>query len=110
MSWIRSVFPRQDELRLQVGESPSGDGATAWLFRVGGIRVALSRRRELVARESFNERVVEMPKRREEKEPQEPIGIVISGGQHEDPTPRLSAYVYSIEDETSGDHLDRLAA
>ena len=51
-----------------------------------------------------------MPKRREEKEPQEPIGIVISGGQHEDPTPRLSAYVYSIEDETSGEPIEVIAA
>ena len=46
-----------------------------------------------------------MPKRREPKEPQEPIGIVISGGPHEEPTPRLSAYVYSDEDETSGEPI-----
>jgi len=76
----------------------------------GGTRVALGRRRGRVARESFKERVVEMPKRREEQEPQEPIGIVISGGQHEEPTPRLSAYVYSIEDETSGEPIEVIAA
>jgi hypothetical protein len=46
-----------------------------------------------------------MPKRRQQNESQEPIGIVISGGPHEDPTPRLTAYVYSIEDETSGEPL-----
>jgi hypothetical protein len=51
-----------------------------------------------------------MPKRRQLKEPQEPIGIVISGGLHEDPTPRLAAYVYSIEDETSGEPIDVKAA
>jgi hypothetical protein len=51
-----------------------------------------------------------MPKRRPLKEPQEPIGIVISGGPHEEPTPRLSAYVYSIEDETSGEPIDVKAA
>ena len=54
--------------------------------------------------------VVQMPKRRQSKEPQEPIGIVISGGPHEDPTPKLSAYVYSIEDETSGEPIDVKAA
>ena len=46
-----------------------------------------------------------MPKRRQQNEPQEPIGIVISGGPHEDPTPRLTASVYSIEDETSGEPI-----
>ncbi len=51
-----------------------------------------------------------MPKRRELKEPQEPIGIVISGGVHEEPTPRLTAYVYSTEDETSGEPIDVKAA
>ena len=52
-----------------------------------------------------------MPKRRQPKEPQqEPIGIVISGGPHEDPTPKFSAYVYSIEDETSGEPIDMRAA
>lgn len=51
-----------------------------------------------------------MPKRRQPEEPQEPIGIVISGGPHEDPIPRLSAYVYSIEDETSGEPIDVKAA
>ena len=51
-----------------------------------------------------------MPKRRHLKELQEPIGIVISGGPHEDPTPRLTAYVYSIEDETSGEPIDVKAA
>lgn len=56
------------------------------------------------------ERVVQMPKRRQLKEPQEPIGIVISGGRHEDPVPRLTAYVYSIEDETSGEPIDVKAA
>ena len=56
------------------------------------------------------ERVVPMPKRRQLEEPQEPIGIVISGGPHEDPTPKLTAYVYSIEDETSGEPIDVKAA
>ena len=51
-----------------------------------------------------------MPKRRQREEPQEPIGIVISGGTHEEPTPRLSAYVYSLEDETSGEPIDIKAA
>ena len=51
-----------------------------------------------------------MPKRRQPEEPQEPIGIVISGGVHEEPTPKLSAYVYSIEDETSGEPIDVKAA
>jgi hypothetical protein len=53
-----------------------------------------------------------MPKRREkiEGEPQEPMGIVISGGPHEEPTPRVSAYVYSIEDETSGEPIETRAA
>lgn len=56
--------------------------------------------------------VWEMPKRREkiEGEPQEPMGIVISGGPHEVPTPRVSAYVYSIEDETSGEPIEIRAA
>lgn len=51
-----------------------------------------------------------MPKRRQPDEKQEPIGIVISGGLHEQPTPRLTAYVYSIEDETSGEPIDVKAA
>lgn len=51
-----------------------------------------------------------MPKRRQVKEPQEPIGIVISGGAHEEPRPKLSAYVYSIEDETSGEPIEVVAA
>lgn len=51
-----------------------------------------------------------MPKRRQPKEPQEPMGIIISGGTHEEPTPKLSAYVYSIEDETSGEPIDVRAA
>ena len=51
-----------------------------------------------------------MPKRRQPQEPQEPIGIVISGGPHEEPTPRFTAYVYSIEDETSGEPIDVKAA
>ena len=51
-----------------------------------------------------------MPKRRKLEEPQEPIGIVISGGVHEEPRPKLSAYVYSIEDETSGEPIDVKAA
>ena len=51
-----------------------------------------------------------MPKRRQLEEPQEPIGIVISGGVHEEPTPKLTAYVYSIEDETSGEPIDTKAA
>jgi hypothetical protein len=46
-----------------------------------------------------------MTKRRQPKEPQEPIGIVISRGPHEEPTPRFSAYVYSNEDETSGEPI-----
>jgi hypothetical protein len=62
------------------------------------------------ARAKIKESVVQMPKRRQLKEPQEPIGIVISGGPHEDPTPRFSAYVYSIEDETSGEPIDVKAA
>jgi len=53
---------------------------------------------------------VQMPKRRQPKEPQEPIGIVISDVKHEDPTPRFSAYVYSIEDEISGEPIDVKAA
>ena len=52
-----------------------------------------------------------MSKRRQlSKEPQEPIGIVISGGPHEVPTPKLSAYVYSIEDETNGEPIEVIAA
>ena len=52
-----------------------------------------------------------MPKRRRVvEEPQEPIGIVISGGVHEEPRPKLSAYVYSIEDETSGEPIEVIAA
>lgn len=51
-----------------------------------------------------------MPKRRPSNEPQEPIGIVISEGRREEPTPRLTAYVYSIEDETSGEPIDVKAA
>lgn len=51
-----------------------------------------------------------MPKRRQPKEPQEPIGIVISGGPHEVPTPKLTAYVYSIEDETNGEPIEVIAA
>jgi hypothetical protein len=53
-----------------------------------------------------------MPKRREkiEGEPQEPMGIVISGGPREEPIPRVSAYVYSIEDETSGEPIETRAA
>ncbi|HEX6315884.1 MAG TPA: hypothetical protein VFZ73_13530 [Gemmatimonadaceae bacterium] len=51
-----------------------------------------------------------MPKRRQPDEKQEPIGIVISGGSREQPTPRLTAYVYSIEDETSGEPIEGKAA
>ncbi len=51
-----------------------------------------------------------MPKRRQSNEPQEPIGIVISGWPSVDPVPRLSAYVYSIEDETSGEPIEVKAA
>lgn len=52
-----------------------------------------------------------MPKRRQEAEPQEPIGIVISEGAREEPAhPRLTAYVYSIEDEASGEPIDTRAA
>ena len=47
-----------------------------------------------------------MPKRRQPEEPQEPIGIVISRGVHEEPTPKLTAYVYSLEDETSGEPIE----
>ena len=54
--------------------------------------------------------VCQMPKRRQLKEPQEPIGIVISDGPHEIPTPKLTAYVYSIEDETNGEPIDVIAA
>ncbi|NUQ13327.1 MAG: hypothetical protein HUU26_13520 [Gemmatimonadaceae bacterium] len=52
-----------------------------------------------------------MPKRRQPQEPQEPMGIVISEGIREEPAhPRLTAYIYSIEDETSGEPLDIRAA
>ena len=51
-----------------------------------------------------------MPKRRPLKEPQEPIGIVISEGPHQELTPKLSAYVYSIEDERSGEPIEVVAA
>jgi hypothetical protein len=51
-----------------------------------------------------------MPKRRQSKEPEEPIGIVISGWPSVDPVPRLTAYVYSIEDETSGEPIEVKAA
>ena len=51
-----------------------------------------------------------MSKRRQQSEPQEPIGIVISNGPHEAPTPRLTAYVYSIEDETSGEPIAALSS
>jgi hypothetical protein len=51
-----------------------------------------------------------MRKRRQKQEPQEPIGIVISGTPSSDPVPRLSAYVYSIEDEHSGEPIDSRAA
>jgi hypothetical protein len=53
-----------------------------------------------------------MPKRREqdERDEQEPMGIVISEGAREEPTPRVSAYVYSIEDEASGEPIETVAA
>ncbi len=54
-----------------------------------------------------------MPKRRQGEEQQEPIGIVISEGGRgvrEEVAPRLLAYVYSIEDETSGEPIDVRAA
>lgn len=51
-----------------------------------------------------------MPKRRQIEEGQEPMGIVISEGPREAPTPRLTAYVYSIEDEVSGEPIDVKAA
>lgn len=51
-----------------------------------------------------------MQKRRQKEESQEPIGIVISGGKYIEPTPRFSAYVYSVEDETSGEPIDVKAA
>ena len=51
-----------------------------------------------------------MRKRREKVDPQEPMGIVISSGKLVEPTPRLSAYVYSVEDETSGEPIDMKAA
>lgn len=59
---------------------------------------------------AFNEVSDSMPKRRQLEEPQEPIGIVISRGVQEEPTPKLTAYVYSIEDETSGEPIDTRAA
>ena len=65
---------------------------------------------EARAYHAFNEVSNSMPKRRQLEEPQEPIGIVISGGLHEEPTPKLTAYVYSIEDETSGEPIDTKAA
>jgi hypothetical protein len=75
-------------------------------FRDCGILIAKAARRggELQP-PSFHRVNSAMPKRRQQIEPQEPIGIVISGGPHEVPRPRLSAYVYSIEDETSGEPL-----
>ncbi|HEX9564100.1 MAG TPA: hypothetical protein VF981_09020 [Gemmatimonadaceae bacterium] len=51
-----------------------------------------------------------MRKRRPKPDPQEPIGIVISSGKLVEPTPRLTAYVYSVEDETSGEPIDVRAA
>jgi hypothetical protein len=51
-----------------------------------------------------------MSKRRQKHEPQEPIGIVISGAPSSDPVPRLTAYVYSTEDERSGEPIDCRAA
>ena len=69
-----------------------------------------SRGHKVRAINAFNEVSNSMPKRRQLEEPQEPIGIVISGGVHEEPTPRLTAYVYSIEDETSGEPIDTKAA
>ena len=51
-----------------------------------------------------------MPKRRQSKETQEPMGIVISEGPREAPTPRLTAYLYSNEDEASGEPIDVKAA
>lgn len=51
-----------------------------------------------------------MAKRARKTEQPEPIGIVISGGTATEPVPRLSAYVYSVEDERSGEPLDGLAA
>lgn len=51
-----------------------------------------------------------MAKRVRKIEPTEPIGIVISGGKAAEPVPRVSAYVYSVEDERSGEPLDGLAA
>jgi len=51
-----------------------------------------------------------MKKRRQEIESQEPIGIVISGGTYVEPTPRFSAYIYSVEDERSGEPIDVKAA
>lgn len=51
-----------------------------------------------------------MAKRVRKLEQPEPIGIVIFGGKAAEPVPRLSAYVYSIEDERSGEPIDGLAA
>ena len=51
-----------------------------------------------------------MPKHRQKQEPQEPIGIVISGGRFAEPRPKLTAYIYSVEDETSGEPIDIRAA
>lgn len=43
-------------------------------------------------------------------DPQEPIGIVISSGHLAPPAPRVTAYVYSVEDERSGEPIDVKAA
>ncbi len=53
-----------------------------------------------------------MPKQRQQRPAasQEPMGIVISGGGFEQPAPRLTAYLYSLEDETSGEPIDVKAA
>jgi hypothetical protein len=51
-----------------------------------------------------------MRKRRQKPEQQEPIGIIISSGRVIEPTPRLTAYVYSVEDETNGEPIDVKAA
>ena len=92
----------------QCGHRQSGQRLVFWALTALPLHCAPSSRAEELAGQQ--ERVVQMPKRRQLKEPQEPIGIVISGGPHEDPTPKLTAYVYSIEDETSGEPIDVKAA
>jgi len=99
--------------RAETATSTSFDATWRSGFRDRGILIALGALHAglLPAPHCSNrERVVPMPKRRQSKEPEEPIGIVISGWPSVDLVPRLSAYVYSIEDETSGEPIEVKAA